>query len=79
MAHGQMNHLEIPADDAARARKFYEGLFGWETSEMPEYPNYFLFNGALFLIATGYEKMLARFESLAFLRGWIFTVLRKRP
>jgi predicted enzyme related to lactoylglutathione lyase len=38
-----MNHLEIPADDAARARKFYEGLFGWETSEMPEYPNYFLF------------------------------------
>ena len=22
----------------ARARKFYEGLFGWETSEMPEYP-----------------------------------------
>jgi SAM-dependent methyltransferase len=42
-----------------------------------QYPNYFLFNGALFLIATGYEKVLARFESLAFLRGWIFAVLRK--
>ena len=44
MAHGQMSHLEIPADDAARARKFYEGVFGWETSEMEQYPNYFLFS-----------------------------------
>ena len=44
MAHGQMSHLEIPADDAGRARKFYEGVFGWETSEMDQYPNYFLFN-----------------------------------
>ena len=44
MAHGQMNHLELPADDAARARKFYEGLFGWEISEMSEFPDYFLFS-----------------------------------
>jgi predicted enzyme related to lactoylglutathione lyase len=43
MAHGQMNHVEFPADDPARARKFYEGLFGWELGEMPEFPNYFLF------------------------------------
>jgi len=43
-----------------------------------QYPNYFLFNGALFLMATAYEKTLARFESLAFLRGWILTALRKR-
>ncbi len=44
MAHGQMTHLELPADDPARARKFYEGLFGWEFGEMPEFPNYFLFS-----------------------------------
>jgi uncharacterized protein len=44
MAQGQMTHVEIPADDAARARKFYEGLFGWELGEMPEFPNYFLFS-----------------------------------
>ncbi len=44
MANGQMNHLEIPADDAARARRFYEGAFGWETSEMDQYPDYFLFS-----------------------------------
>jgi predicted enzyme related to lactoylglutathione lyase len=39
-----MSHLEIPADDAARARKFYEAVFGWQTSEMEQYPNYFLFS-----------------------------------
>ncbi len=44
MAHGQMSHLEIPADDLARARKFYEGVFSWQTSEMDQYPNYFLFS-----------------------------------
>lgn len=27
---GQMVHLEIPADDTAKAREFWSGLFGWE-------------------------------------------------
>ena len=44
MAHGQMTHVELPADDTARARRFYEGLFGWEFGEMPEFPNYLLFS-----------------------------------
>ena len=44
MAQGQLTHIEIPADDPARARAFYGGLLGWETSEMPEFPNYFLFS-----------------------------------
>lgn len=42
-----------------------------------QYPAYFQFNGFLFLLATGYEKLISRFEALAFLRGWIFAVLRK--
>jgi len=42
-----------------------------------QYPCYFLFNGALFYVATLYEKLLSRTESLAFLRGWILAVLRK--
>ena len=29
-------HFEIPADDIVRARKFYEGLFGWKIIEDPE-------------------------------------------
>jgi SAM-dependent methyltransferase len=42
-----------------------------------QYPSYFMFNGALFLIATAYEKLLSRFEFLRGLRGWIFVTLRK--
>jgi SAM-dependent methyltransferase len=43
-----------------------------------QYPSYFLFNGFLFLVATGYEKLLRRFNALGFLRGWIFVTLRKK-
>ena len=32
-------------------------------------PCYFMFNGALFLAATAYEKLIERFDALAFLRG----------
>lgn len=42
-----------------------------------QYPGYFMFNGALFLIATGYEKLLQRYETLEWLRGWILVSLRK--
>ena len=44
MSHGQFSHLEIPADDPARARRFYSELFGWEIGEMPGFPDYFLFS-----------------------------------
>jgi|ERR671925_443383 predicted enzyme related to lactoylglutathione lyase len=27
---GQVVHLEIPADDTAKAREFWGGLFGWQ-------------------------------------------------
>ena len=26
---GRLTHFEIPAEDTARAREFYSGLFGW--------------------------------------------------
>jgi SAM-dependent methyltransferase len=42
-----------------------------------QYPGYFMFNGFLFLLATGYEKVISRFDALAFLRGWILVVMRK--
>jgi len=42
-----------------------------------QYPTYFMFNGAAFLLATGYEKLLRRFEALRFLRGWILVTLQK--
>lgn len=36
MAHGEMGHFEIPADDADRARKFYSELFGWQFQDETE-------------------------------------------
>jgi SAM-dependent methyltransferase len=42
-----------------------------------QYPAYFMFNGVLFWIATGYEKLLRRFESLRVLKGWILVTLRR--
>jgi SAM-dependent methyltransferase len=42
-----------------------------------QYPNYFLFNGALFFIGMCFEKVIARFSFLRFLRGWILVTLRK--
>lgn len=31
----KVQHFEIAVDDVARAKKFYEGLFGWKTAEIP--------------------------------------------
>lgn len=42
-----------------------------------QYPSYFMFNGFLFLLATGYEKLISRVPTLNFLQGWIFVTLRK--
>ena len=40
MAHGDITHIEIPADDLQRATTFYSELFGWEIKESPEYEGY---------------------------------------
>jgi len=42
-----------------------------------QYPSYFMFNGFLFWLATGYEKLIERIPALNFLQGWIFVTLRK--
>jgi SAM-dependent methyltransferase len=42
-----------------------------------QYPSYFLFNGFLFLLATGYEKLISSIPALNFLQGWILVTLRK--
>jgi uncharacterized protein len=44
MAHGQITHIEFPADDLERARRFYSELFGWSLREMEGVPGYLLFN-----------------------------------
>lgn len=43
MAHGQFTHIEIPADDLARAKRFYSELFGWQLGDVEGMPDYPLF------------------------------------
>lgn len=43
MAHGDYTHIEVPADDVARARAFYEAVFGWTFEEPPGMSGYLLY------------------------------------
>jgi SAM-dependent methyltransferase len=63
-----------------RAVARYAARHGLELVEfryLGQYPSYFLFNGALFLAATAYQKTIERFAPLRRFQGWIFFVLRK--
>ena len=40
MSHGDITHVDIPADDVGRATTFYSGLFGWQIAEVPGYEGY---------------------------------------
>ena len=43
MANGEITHVEIPSDDFERARGFYREVFGWDMREVPQMPDYALF------------------------------------
>lgn len=44
---------------------------------LSQYPNYLMFNGLAFFLGMCYEKLIARFDALRFLRGWILVTLEK--
>src|SRR6476660_7843622 len=46
MAHGEINHIEFPADDPARAMRFYTAVAGWAFSAMEGMPDYWVFRFA---------------------------------
>jgi uncharacterized protein len=43
MAKGEMTHIEFPADDVERAKRFYSAVAGWEFDAMEGFPNYWFF------------------------------------
>jgi len=43
MAKGEYTHVEFPADDVERAKRFYAAVAGWEFGEMEGTPGYWLF------------------------------------
>lgn len=73
----------FPAYYRANTRRAIRRLCGASGLELDsfeylgQYPAAFLFNPVLFLAATGYEKVISRFERLGFLRGWLLAVARK--
>jgi predicted enzyme related to lactoylglutathione lyase len=44
MAKGEITHIEFPADDVERAKRFYGAVAGWSFSEMDGVPGYWLFS-----------------------------------
>lgn len=44
MRHGDFTHIEIPADDPARAKRFYSEAFGWNfPPDPPGFEGYHMF------------------------------------
>lgn len=44
---------------------------------LSQYPNYLMFNGLLFALGMGFERLISRFDALKGLRGWIMVTLQK--
>jgi SAM-dependent methyltransferase len=80
---GRQEHDVFPIQyrtNTCSAVKNFAGRTGFDVVSfryLGQYPCYFMFNGALFFLATGYEKLISRTEALRFLRGWILVVLKK--
>ena len=43
MPKGTITHIEFPADDPERAKRFYRAVAGWDINEVPGYPGYEMF------------------------------------
>ena len=43
MARGTIRHIEFPADDIERAKRFYGAVAGWEFGEIEGQPGYWMF------------------------------------
>jgi uncharacterized protein len=43
MAKGEYTHIEIPADDLDRAKRFYSEVFGWSPASMEGFDDYLVY------------------------------------
>jgi predicted enzyme related to lactoylglutathione lyase len=43
MPKGEITHVEFPADDPERAKRFYEAVAGWQFGEQEAFPGYYMF------------------------------------
>ena len=82
-AEGREESDTFPAYYRSNSKKAitkYANEFGFRVtmlSYISQYPSYLTFSRPLFWAGCAYEKIVSRFESLHFLRGWILAVLEK--
>jgi hypothetical protein len=43
LGKGTITHIEFPADDVERAKRFYTAVVGWQYQEMEGFPDYYMF------------------------------------
>lgn len=85
MAEGRAEEDTFPTAYRTNTRSAVHRLAagsGFQVEEfryLSQYPGYFMFSGILFALAMLYEKTIARFEMLGFLRGWLLVTLVKSP
>lgn len=58
-------HVEIPSTDLEKSKTFYEGIFGWKVSLIPEV------NYAIFEVKDGIGGGFNRVESIALNTGYM--------
>jgi len=68
MPHGDITHVDIPADDVERARGFYSELFGWKINEIPGYEGYPMWQAPNRISGGGIAQ---RGESLPTMRSYV--------
>ena len=68
MGHGDITHVDIPADDIERATNFYSGVFGWQIAEMPGYEGYPMWRAPNQVSGGGIAQ---RNESLPTIRNYV--------
>ena len=68
MPHGDITHVDIPAEDIDRATGFYSGVFGWQIAEMPGYEGYPMWRAPNNVSGGGIAQ---RSESLTSIRSYV--------
>jgi len=68
MAHGDITHVDIPADDLGRATAFYRELFGWQVDEAPGFEGYPMWQAPNKISGGGFAQ---RGETLATMRSYV--------
>lgn len=68
MAHGDITHVDIPADDVGRAKAFYSEVFGWQIDEVPGFEGYPMWRAPNGISGGGITQ---RTESLQTMRSYV--------